>query len=88
MNAGSLATIVATVALVGCAAKPLIWDKSGGTQSEFDADQSFCQYDVQKATQGTDPTLRTVFGQELDRAMRQRDLMLSCMRMKGYTLRQ
>jgi len=79
--------LIVLLVLCGCAAKPVIWDKPGGTQAEFDADKRYCEFEVMKATQQTDPTLRTVFGQELDRAMRQRDLTISCMRMKGYTQR-
>lgn len=75
-------------ALAGCAASPTVLEKPGLTEAEFEADKRFCEFEVMKSTQGTDPTLRTVVGQELDRAMRQRDLMMSCMRMKGYTARQ
>lgn len=75
------------VFLLGCAAKAPVWDKPGATQEQFDADKRFCEFEVLKASQGTDPTLKTVVGQELDRSMRRRDLALSCMRMKGYTQR-
>jgi hypothetical protein len=81
--------LAVVVLLAGCATpKPMIWDKPGGTQAGFDTDTAVCQFEVAKSTQGTDPAMRTIFGQELDRAMRQRDLYGLCMRSKGYTLRQ
>lgn len=86
MKSVMFAAIFGMVVLSGCAApKPITYDKPGATQADFDQDQRFCKYDVQKSTQTTDPSYRTVIGQEMDRAMRQRDLMRSCMESKGYS---
>jgi hypothetical protein len=80
--------LLAAVMIAGCAAnQPMIYDKPGTTQAEFDHDQRTCKYDAMKSTQTTDTSYRTLFGQELDRAMRQRDLMIACMESKGYALR-
>lgn len=80
--------LVAAASLVGCAAQqPIIWDKDGGTQAEYDQHARECRYDVAKNTQGTDPGMRTIIGQEFDLAMRQRDLLIMCMEAKGYTRR-
>lgn len=74
------------ILLVGCAAKPTIWDKPGGTQAGFDEDRAACEFEVLKAT--TDPGVRGMVAQEYELAIRKRDLGLACMRMKGYTQRQ
>lgn len=74
-------------ALVGCAVKPTIWDKPDGTQAEFDRDQRECKYDVLKNTQISDPAMRTLVGQEIDRSLRQANLMTSCMEARGYVAR-
>jgi hypothetical protein len=78
---------VALAAMGGCAVapqQPITWYKDGASQRDFDQAAAQCEYEVSAATQGTDPTLRTVFGQELDRAQRQRDLGIKCLRAKGF----
>lgn len=78
------ALLIAT-ALAGCAAQPKWqWVKPGATQAEFGQHKAQCDYETSAATQGTDYTLATIFGQELDRAMRKNDLFVKCMVAKGY----
>lgn len=77
--------IIAAVALAGCATQPAWqWVKPGATQADFDQHKAQCDYETSAATQTTDYSLRSSFGQELDRSMRQRDLMTKCMVAKGY----
>ena len=76
----------AAMVLAACAAPQPRWQwvKPGATQAEFDQHRAQCDYETSAATQGTDYTLRTSFGQELDRALRKNDLMVKCMIAKGY----
>lgn len=72
--------------LAACAPmQPLMWVKAGATEAEFEQAKAQCVYEVTAATQQTDYGLRTVFGQELDRSIRQRDLAILCMKARGYT---
>jgi hypothetical protein len=66
----------------------MVWDKAGATQADYDRSWAKCDYETSAATQNTDYGFRTVFGQELDRAMRKRDLVVKCMTAEGFTLRQ
>lgn len=80
---------VLTLALVvaGCAApEPLRFASATATKAESDRAHAKCDYQVSAATQAPDYGFRTVFGQELDRAMRQRDLMIKCMAAEGFIL--
>lgn len=80
-----LLTLAVLVALAGCAApRPTVWLKDGATQQDFDQARAQCEYEASAATQTTDTSFNTVFVQELDRAMRQRDLANLCMRAKGF----
>ncbi len=80
--------LISAALLAGCAPqKPLILDMPGQTQEGYDKDKRECAYDVEKSTQIADPSMRSIFGQELDRALRQRKLMISCMTARGYTVR-
>lgn len=79
------AVFAAAALLAGCATQPAWqWVKPGATQADFDQHKAQCDYETSAATQATDYTLRTTFGQELDRAMRKDDLMVKCMVAKGY----
>lgn len=80
-----LLLIVALVILTGCAAPNRgPWTKEGGTQAEAVATNAQCDYETAAATQGTDPGMRTIFGQEMERAIRKNDLMKLCLTAKGY----
>ena len=76
--------LVLLIFLAGCA-KPIIYNKEGATQSDFDLDKAKCDSETSAATQTTDYGYRTIFGQELDRALRKGELMKKCMLAKGYT---
>lgn len=73
-------------ALTGCAFQKVTFSKMGVTQVEFNRDMATCDYETTAATQSTDPYLRTVVGQELDRALRKNDLIKRCMLAKGYAV--
>jgi len=75
--------------LAGCAAQPqkVMLYKDGGTQSEYQQAIAQCDYEVSVATQQTDYSLHSIFGQELDRSIRQRDLGIKCMAAKGWVQR-
>jgi len=80
--------ICLTVALAGCAAAPLQWIKAGATEAQFAQDRRECEFDVAKATQTYDPSMRSMLGQDLQRVMRQRELGIMCLRARGYEARQ
>lgn len=74
--------------LSSCATQPqFVWDHPTGNQAQFERDRAQCEYETASATQQTDYSYRSVFGQELDRAMRRRDLGVLCMKAKGYQQR-
>lgn len=82
------AALAAALLVAGCAApQPMIFDKAGATQADYDRSWARCDYETSAATQGTDYTFGTIIGQELDRAMRKRDLIVKCMGAEGFTLR-
>lgn len=78
--------IVALLAMFGCAAQPQYqWIHPTADQAQFQKDVAQCDYETSAATQGTDYSYRTIFGQELDRSMRKNDLAVKCMVAKGYS---
>jgi hypothetical protein len=81
------AAVALCALLAGCAApQKLTLYKDGGSQQEYEADIAKCEYEVSLHTQQVDPTMRSSFGQELDRSMRRRDLGIKCMLARGYRL--
>ena len=76
------AIAAAALAVAGCATPPPdAWTKQGG---DLVADMARCEYEAAAATQGTDPAMRTIIGQELDRAIRRKELSRMCMTAKGW----
>lgn len=65
--------------LAAACAKPVIWDKPGGSQAEFDADAARCQYEVELATAGK---LLAAYGPGS-----KADLMHKCLEARGYVAR-
>ena len=63
--------------LVGCA--PMIWDKSGATQDDYNRDSSECEKDARQ---------NGYYGNELFGTMNMMEFLKSCMVSKGYTLRE
>jgi hypothetical protein len=63
--------------LAGCA--PMIWDKSGATQDEFNWDSSECEKDARQ---------NGYYGNELFGTMNKKEFLERCMTSKGYTLRE
>jgi len=77
--------ICLAASLVGCANRGVALTKPGASSSDFDADKARCDYETTASTQGTNYTYNTMFGQELDRALRKNELMTMCMRAKGWS---
>ena len=75
--------VTCIIALSGCGPK-MVLTKPGFTQSEWNRDLAQCEYEVTSSTQNVDHSYQTVIGQSLDQAFRRRDLMLLCMKAKGY----
>ncbi len=63
--------------LVGCA--PMIWDKSGATQDDYNRDSSECERDARQ---------NGYYGNELFGTMNMMEFLKRCMVSKGYTLRE
>ena len=62
----------------------VVLEKAGASQIEYQQDMNQCEYEASSHTQNTDYSMGTMFGQELDRAMRKRELILKCMKTKGW----
>lgn len=77
---------LALLTLTGCAPQT-VWIKQGSTEEEFRADAKVCEYEALKAVQSTDPYMKSMFGQELDKSLRRRDVGNACMQAKGYELK-
>lgn len=75
---------VAITALAGCAGAGYSWVPMPGNSGSFAQADARCDYETSSSTQGTDYRYRTVFGQELDRALRKSDLYEKCMRVQGF----
>lgn len=79
---------VLVLLIPGCAVQPRYeWIHPTGDRAQFDKDRAQCEYESTAATQQTDYSYRSSFGQELDKAMRRGDLGVLCMKAKGYTQR-
>ncbi len=63
--------------LAGCA--PMIWDKSGATQDDYNRDSSECEKDARQ---------NGYYGNELFGTMNMMEFLKRCMVSKGYTLRE
>ena len=85
MRIAALPVLLSITLIGGCAAEPPpVWYKDGATSADFERDKAQCVYEITAATQNTDPTMRTVFGQEMERAQRQKQLAPLCMKAKGW----
>lgn len=72
-------------ALMGCATQPANnWIHPTADRAQFNKDRAQCDYETSAATQQTDYSYRSIFGQELDRSMRKSSLYDLCMKAKGY----
>jgi len=76
--------VISILMFIGCAQTMLV--KDGVTREDFERDKARCIYETSCATQSIDYSLHTIFGQELDRALRQKDLIIKCMQAKGYSI--
>lgn len=65
--------------LAAACAKPVMWEKPGATQAEFDADAARCQYEVELATAGQ---LLPAYG-----SGSRVDLIQKCLTARGYVAR-
>lgn len=85
-NRAALAGLAVIVAAAGCAPR-YIWIHPSADRAQFDRDKAQCEYEAATATQQTDYSYRTSFGQELDRAVRRGEIGALCMKAKGYSQR-
>jgi hypothetical protein len=74
-----LATVwLAALCLTSCAS-PMVWDKAGAIQEEYNQDSYACEKDARQSG---------YFGTGLVGALNMRDFFKRCMIAHGYTLRQ
>lgn len=77
---------IAVALIAGCAAQQqTAWVRAWPGGNSLQQDSAQCDYETSAATQTTDYGFKTMFGQELDRAVRKNDLAVQCMRAKGWT---
>jgi hypothetical protein len=77
--------VILAAALTGCAsAPPIMWVKEGATQQDFEQARAQCIYEVASSTQYTDPAHFSIWDQELERSIRQKQLAQLCMQAKGF----
>lgn len=78
--------VLAVILFAGCATyqPQRTFSKDGATQGDLDRDIARCQYEAVAATQNTAPGLRTIIGQEIERARRQSDLIVLCLTANGW----
>ena len=69
--------LLTAILLSGCA-QPMIWDKPGGTQAEFNQDNYSCERDTRQSG---------YYGSGLVGALNMREFFKHCMIAHGYTLR-
>lgn len=85
MRSARTLSIVGGIVLAGCAVGPsYYWSATPGATLSLQQATDRCDYETSAATQSTDYSFRTSFGQELDRAMRKDALMIKCMRAQGF----
>lgn len=70
------------MALASC--QNVVLTKPGATQADYQSDMNQCDYEATGHTQATDYSYNTMIGQEFDRAQRKKDLILRCMKAKGW----
>jgi uncharacterized protein YceK len=73
--------IIGVLLLGGCTT---VLYKDGATQADYQSDFGQCDYEVSLHANGVDNSYRTMIGQEFDVALRKKELMLKCMRNKGW----
>jgi hypothetical protein len=71
--------ITVIVGLLPSACAPMIWDKAGGTQDEYNKDSYDCEKDARQSG---------YFGGGIGGAINMRQFFQKCMVAHGYTLRQ
>lgn len=72
--------LLSLVFLAGCATAPT-WYKDGATQASFDADKAECEYEAIKYAGNSGVSV----GQAYAAAMQRQDIVLACLRQKGYS---
>lgn len=86
--------VVVAAALAGCASN-MQWNKPGITQASLDQDLAQCRYEAASSTSGygTSETRRGAsraagqgIGEGLAQADRERDLIMLCLKARGYQL--
>lgn len=77
--------VVSLFALCGCTT---VLYKDGATQADYQRDFGQCDYEVSLHAGGIDNSYGTMVGQEFDLALRKKELILKCMKNKGWEPRQ
>ena len=72
---------LSVVVLAGCATSGPTWYKTGATQASFNADKNECQYEAVKHA----GNYGTSIGQAYAAAMHRNDIVIACLRNKGYS---
>lgn len=81
-----ISSLIAVTTLAACVTPtPMVWTRPGATEADFERDKNQCIYESSALTQSVDYGYRTIFGQELDRAMRRNELAGLCMKAKGWS---
>ena len=78
--------LMPVVLLMACAApkQSQAWYKSGATANDTTTANAKCDYESSAATQSINTAYRSMFGQEMERAMRKAELHKQCMTAQGY----
>ena len=76
--------LAGTLMLTGCVAKKT-FTKPGLTQTQWSQDLAECEYEVALSTQNVNYGYTSTFAQALDQALRRRDLIEMCLKVRGYT---
>jgi len=76
--------VISVLMLGGCTT---VLYKDGASQSDYQRDFGQCDYEVSLHTNSVDNSYGTMVGQEFDLALRKKELILKCMRNKGWERR-
>lgn len=81
-----ITVLALALSLTACAVpQHIVWNKPGAVEADYNRDAAQCDYETSAATQGTDYSYSSIFGQELDRSLRKKDILKKCMVAKGWS---
>ena len=76
---------VAMSLLAGCATHPMLATRPDTDGYQANKDLRECKYDALRSANAVDQSYSSEFGQALELALRQRDIMKECMIARGYS---